>query len=122
MTSDKFRSLALSIPGAVESAHMDHPDFRLRGRVFGSLGYPDEKHGMVKLAPAQQKQFIELAHDVFSPCNGAWGRQGATAVHLPSATVGLVRQALQEAAGNIGGLGLLPNAKERKVRKMRSKG
>jgi hypothetical protein len=101
MTTEKFRSLALSVPGASESAHMGHPDFRLAGRVFATLGYPDERHGMVKLAPQQQKKFVEMAPKVFSPCAGAWGRSGATAVYLASARVRLIRAALEEARGNL---------------------
>ena len=97
MTADKFLCLALSIPGASESAHMGHPDFRLEGRIFATLGYPDEGHGMVKLAPPQQKKFVKLAPAVFSPCAGAWGRRGATAVRLAPARVGLIRAALDEA-------------------------
>jgi len=31
------RALALALPDAVESAHMGHPDFRVRGRIFASL-------------------------------------------------------------------------------------
>ena len=100
MTADKFRSLALSVPGASESAHMRHPDFRLEGRVFATLGYPDEQHGMVKLTSRQQKNFVKTAPEVFRPCAGAWGRRGATAVRLASARVGLIRAALEEARRN----------------------
>ena len=100
MTVEKFRSLALSIPGASESAHMGHPDFRLEGRIFATLGYPDERHGMVKLPPQQQQKFMKLAPEVFSPCAGAWGRGGATAVRLASARVALIRAALDEARLN----------------------
>jgi hypothetical protein len=36
MTADDFRNLALSLPEASESAHMGHPDFRVRVRfVWG---------------------------------------------------------------------------------------
>ena len=101
MTADKFRSLALRIPGASESAHMEHPDFRLEGIVFATLGYPDENYGMVKLAPLQQKRFVKESPQVFSPCNGIWGRRGATAVHLASARVGLIRAALDAARRNV---------------------
>ena len=65
MTAEKFRSLALSIPGASESTHMGHPDFRLEGRVFATLGYPDERHAMVKLASQQQEKFVKMAPEVF---------------------------------------------------------
>jgi hypothetical protein len=40
MTADDFRSLALGFPETEERAHMDHPDFRVRGKIFATLGYP----------------------------------------------------------------------------------
>ncbi len=46
MTADEFRKLALELPEASESAHMDHPDFRVRDKIFATLG-PDEDWGMV---------------------------------------------------------------------------
>ncbi len=39
MTSAAFRKLALSLPHAEEGAHMNHPDFRVNGRIFATLGY-----------------------------------------------------------------------------------
>jgi hypothetical protein len=101
MTADKFRSLALEIPGAIESSHMNHPDFRIGGRIFASLGYPDGEHGMVKLTPEQQRDFLEKAPGVFSPCAGAWGKQGATSVNLTSAKVAVLRTALKAASKNL---------------------
>ena len=97
MTAEAFRKLALGLPGTEESAHCGHPDFRTGGKIFASLGYPDSSHGMVKLTPEQQADFIEQAPQVFSPCKGVWGQRGATAVHLPSATKPLVCAALQAA-------------------------
>jgi hypothetical protein len=41
VTADHFRNLALGLPEACESAHMGHPDFRIRGKVFATLG-PNE--------------------------------------------------------------------------------
>ena len=76
MTADRFRSLALEISGAIESSHMNHPDFRIGGKIFASLGYPDDEHGMVKLTPEQQLNFLRKAPSVFNPCAGAWGKQG----------------------------------------------
>lgn len=98
MTADQFRSLALEVSGAVERSHMHHPDFRIHGRIFASLGYPDDDHGMVKLTPQQQRLFIKKAPRVFAPCAGAWGRQGCTSVHLPTAKSGVLRAALGSAS------------------------
>jgi hypothetical protein len=101
MTSDEFRKMALKIPAAVERSHMNHPDFRIAGKIFASLGVPDENWGMVKLTPEQQRTFIEKAPEVFSPSSGAWGRQGSTNVYLASAKASIVSIALDIAAKNI---------------------
>lgn len=93
--------MALSFPGAIESEHMDHPDFRADGKIFASLGYPDESWGMVKLTPAQQRSFIRKAPDVFKPCNGVWGKGGSTNVQLARATKPLLRAALDAAWKNV---------------------
>lgn len=53
MTPDAFRKLALALDGVEESAHMGHPDFRVRGKIFATLGAPDASFGMVKPTPEQ---------------------------------------------------------------------
>ena len=93
--------MALEIPTAVERSHMNHPDFRVAGKIFASLGVPDKNWGMVKLMPEQQRRFIEQVPEVFKPCSGAWGRQGATNVYLAAATASIVRAALSAAVKNV---------------------
>jgi hypothetical protein len=101
MTPDQFRQLALAIPQAVESAHMNHPDFRLDGKIFASLGKPDDDWGMVKLTPEEQHAFMEQSPKAFKPCAGAWGERGYTNVHLPSVNANTLRSALATAATNV---------------------
>lgn len=101
MTPDDFRTLALSLPEAIESAHMGHPDFRVRGKIFATLAYPDEGWAMVKLTPDQQAVFVEAEPTVFQPVKGGWGRKGATNVRLESATSTSVRAALAIAWRNV---------------------
>ena len=101
MSSDEFRKMALEIPTAIERSHMNHPDFRVAGKIFASLGVPDKNWGMVKLTPEQQRTFIEKAPEVFKPCSGAWGRRGYTNVYLPVAKTRIVRAALDAAAKNV---------------------
>jgi hypothetical protein len=100
MTSNEFRKMALGFPGTVESAHMRHPDFRVEGRIFASLGYPDESWGMVGLTAEQQRAFITRGKGAFRPCTGAWGERGATNVHLASVTRSLLKSALGAAIRN----------------------
>ena len=100
MTPNEFRELALSFPEAIESAHMRHPDFRVGGRIFATLGYPNKDSAMVKLPRDEQKEFVRSSPDVFGAAKGAWGRQGSTIVHLPSATIDIVLEAVTAAWHN----------------------
>jgi hypothetical protein len=101
MNADKFRELALRLPGAVESSHMDHPDFRIGGKVFASLGFPDDAWGMVKLTPDEQQSFVAADPKSFCPCNGAWGKRGCTNVRLASAKMSMVQASLELASENV---------------------
>jgi hypothetical protein len=71
MTAATFRRLALRLPGAVEREHMNHPDFRVGGKIFATLGYPRDEFGMVKLTPEEQQTFMLEEPEVFTPCNGS---------------------------------------------------
>jgi hypothetical protein len=97
MTAADFRRLALTLPGAEERAHMNHPDFRVAGKIFATLGYPNASRGMVKLFPDQQAEFVAADPKSFVPVNGAWGRQGCTHVLLKTADKERVREAMRAA-------------------------
>ena len=101
MTADQFRRLALSLPGVSERAHMNHPDFRVGGKIFATLGAPDKEWGMVKLTPEQQRRFVRDEPDVFVPVKGAWGRQGCTNVCLKPATKAVLSPAMVAAWRNL---------------------
>jgi hypothetical protein len=100
MTADQFRRLALSLPGVIESAHMGHPDFRVGGKIFASLFYPDEAWGVVNLTPAQQSQFVRAQPEIFRPVKGGWGRKGSTNVSLKAATKAKLSSAMVAAWRN----------------------
>jgi hypothetical protein len=99
MTPEAFRRLALNLPETIESAHMGHPDFRVAGRIFATLG-PGEAWGMVKLTRQQQKAFVLAQPKVFEPINGAWGRGGCTKIILKAATKTTLTPALVAAWRN----------------------
>lgn len=100
MGPEEFRRLARSLPEAVEKEHMQHPDFRVGGKIFATLGYPDEHWAMVKLSSLEQERFVRSHPDAFSPSKGAWGRQGSTSVRLRAATKSVVLDALKAAWRN----------------------
>jgi hypothetical protein len=100
VTPKQFRQIALSLPEAVEIGHMGHPDFRVGGKIFATLGYPDDEWGMVKVTPDQQARLYEAEPAVFVPVKGAWGRHGATSVRLKAVKAEALRNALLAAWRN----------------------
>ena len=85
MSSNRFRQIALALPGAVEGAHQGNADFRVGKRIFATLGYPDDDWGMVKLTPEQQSVLVEAEPEIFRPVPGGWGKYGNTNVRLAKA-------------------------------------
>jgi len=102
MTADDFREIALSMHGAIEGAHMKHPDFRANGRIFATLDAED-KTGGLKLSPEEQRELMRSCPGTFVPAAGAWGRQGWTKVQLAAADKVTVRGALTLAWQNVTG-------------------
>lgn len=88
-----FRRIVLGMEGAVEGAHMGHPDFRAHGRIFATLN-TEETVGVVMLTPEQQRTFLDDHPSVFSPAAGAWGRGGSTKVQLDAADEDAVGEAV----------------------------
>ena len=73
---------------------MGHPDFRVGGKIFATLGYPEDGWGMVKLPPLDQVLFVQAEPEVFVPAKGAWGQRGATTVRLRAVKKATLRKAL----------------------------
>ena len=81
-SADDFRRIALSFDGAEEQAHMNHPDFRVGGKIFATLHGAGMGSAAVMLLPGQQELAMAAEPDAFSPAAGAWGRGGSTMVRL----------------------------------------
>lgn len=115
MTGERFRQLALELPGAEELSHMGHPDFRVGGKIFASLP-GDESFGVVNLgndAETGQESFVERYQNQFEPLAGGWGRRGWTRVVLKKASVAAVRAALRAAWSRVVPASSLDGAKSR---------
>jgi hypothetical protein len=97
MTPAEFRKVALSLPETEERSHMDHPDFRVSGKIFATLGYPDKQRGMVKLSPEDQHYFSKDHPNIFVPVKGTWGKRGATSVFLKEANKDVLSKAIRAA-------------------------
>jgi len=101
MTREQFRRMALGFPGSSEQSHMGHPDFRVRGKIFATLDYPEPGWAMVKLLPDQQSYFVEREPASFFLASGNWGRKGSTNVRLKAASAQKVQPALEAAWKNV---------------------
>ena len=73
---------------------MGHPDFRVGGKIFATLGSAGDGWGMVSLLPEQQELAMEAEPDAFKPAAGAWGRGGSTLVRLDTVSEEWVERTL----------------------------
>jgi hypothetical protein len=110
---DRFRAMALSLPDAVESAHMGNPDFRVGGRIFATLSGQALGRGVLKLTPEQQAEFVAELPEVFEPVQGGWGRMGMTYLVLDRADEETMRGALATAHRNVAAKQAAGRAKNR---------
>mgnify|MGYP001597692089 CR=1 FL=1 len=102
MTVAGFRRIALNMPQATEGAHMGHPDFRVKGKIFATLFRRDDVDwGMVKLKPEQQCEFVEAKPRVFQLVKGGWGVRGATQVRLEFVDKAALKSAMVTAWLNV---------------------
>ena len=96
----RFRALALTLPGAVESSHMGAADFRIGDRIFATLAYVARGKATLKLTPEQQQSFLTDLADYTEPAPGGWGRMGMTLIRL-DAPEEILRGALLTAHNNV---------------------
>ena len=101
MTAAQFRRLSLELPETSTGVDMGHEDMRVAGKLFATLGYPDEAWGMVKLTPGQQVSFVAADPTMFVPVKGAWGRRGCTNVLLKKVTKARLFPAMVAAWRNV---------------------
>ena len=97
MTAAQFREIALSFPEAVEASHMGHPDFRVGGKIFATIGYQNEGRGVLLLSPEEQQEIISQHPEMFEPVPGGWGRCGSTQVLLAHVTQSVLEAAMRKA-------------------------
>lgn len=79
MSVDDYRRLALSLPEVAESLHQNHPDFRVRGKIFATL-WPERGYGVVMLTREEQDVLVGAEPAVFAPVAGGVAAEGAEGV------------------------------------------
>ncbi len=113
MTPTDFRRLALALPHAIESSHMNCPDFRVGGHVFATLAAEAHGYGNLMLTLEQQAAFVADSPDLFLPVAGGWGRMGITHICLAHTSEDVLAGALHTAYQ----LRVQKNQKSRKPRR-----
>jgi hypothetical protein len=102
MTPEAFRALALSLPRAQERPILGSQEFRIKDKVFATLGWPEAGWAVVKLAPAEQTRLV-AGNSALSPEPGGRGKRGVTRVRLASIDEGALRPVLDAAWRQAGG-------------------
>nr|WP_070958589.1 MmcQ/YjbR family DNA-binding protein [Hyphomonas sp. Mor2] len=84
MTVDEFRTLALSLPHAIEKPHFERASFRVdapRGKTIATL-LEVEATANVFLSVDEQDMLISAEPAIFSKVPNKWGDKGATTIAL----------------------------------------
>jgi hypothetical protein len=98
MTTDEFRRIALSLPGAEESSGLGYPNFRAGRKSFATI---ENAVAVIRLTRDQQASFMAVTPEMFAPASGGWGRLGSTIVRLEAADEAVLRDALSTAWRNV---------------------
>jgi hypothetical protein len=102
---DEARSLALSLPEAVEQDHHGRPSFRVGGKIFATLW--SEERMNVMLDEGGILAAVEATPDA---CEGVWWgkRLAAVGVSLPLVEPARLRELLEDAWGEKAPARLVP--------------
>ena len=91
---EHIRTFALSLPEAHEEGHWGKPSFRVRKRIFASVG--DEPGVLILKIPVDdQEVLLEAAPDAF--VTNAWSKQGWLGARLDVIEQGFLEELLEEA-------------------------
>ncbi len=97
MTTEQFRTLALSFPGTEEAPHFDRAAFKvIKKRIFATM-HEASGTANLKLSPTDQSVFCGFENGAVYPVPNKWGLQGWTTFELKNIPEGLMLDALETA-------------------------
>src|ERR1700674_5831338 len=88
MTTDDFRHMVLSLPGAEELNGLGYPNFRAGRKSFSTI---EGSMAVIRLTRHQQPTFVAPAREVCEPVSSGWGRLGSTVIRLDVADRAMVQ-------------------------------
>ena len=91
---DDVRRLALALPEALEVDHFGSPSFRVKGKIFATLGETADRLTL-KLDPEDRHNLMAAYPGVIEPVEGYWGRSGWTLVDFAGCGEELVASLLK---------------------------
>jgi predicted DNA-binding protein (MmcQ/YjbR family) len=96
VTSETFKEIALSLPGAFEAPHFEKTSFRSGKKIFATL---DDKNQIacLKLKPVDQNVFSLVNKTSVYPVPNKWGLQGWTNFDLTKSKKSTIIDALTTA-------------------------
>jgi hypothetical protein len=100
LTAAALTKLALSLPDAVESAHMGHLDVHVAKRIFATLDEAGTRSAL-KSSLDQQEMLCAAVPAMFEPVKGGWGAKGWTYLWLKGADSKTALSALRMSYGNV---------------------
>lgn len=97
MTPDDFISLVKHLaPSVTVKSVLDSVQFRLGGKTFATVGWPEAGWAVVKVNPARQAQVLS-ASEALAPEPGRRRRAGIILVRLGGVDAGVAGDVLAEA-------------------------
>jgi hypothetical protein len=100
LTAAALTKLALSLPDAVESAHMGHLDVHVAKRIFATLDEAGTRSAL-KSSLDQQEMLCAAVPAMFEPVKGGWGAKGWTYLWLKGADSKTALSALKMSHDNV---------------------
>lgn len=95
MSAEEFKTLALSMPGAIAYPHFDKTAFKTK-KTFATL---DETHNRacLMLSPGEQSLLCLYDRSVIYPVPNKWGLKGATYIELGKVRKSMLKDGLKQA-------------------------